>query len=322
MKFWYYYINQLVSRIFDYIERWSIVAYFNNTKIIYSPLRYSIYKRVYYRLICLFTGRIQYNSWLKKFDRRDSTTSILVKNWIKNLPGLPLISLVLFLEKQDVKTIPEYLDNLDSQIYKNWELLLITREENMDSLKESLYWRSDYGFIKLLNSKFVPFHDISKVLHHVRGAMVTFTDINARYPFHALALIAYTLSNTDNCSFIYGDHDYTNTKNERFDPEFKSDWNDVLFRSIDYIKYPVFYDTTRLRNIINNVHEEIKVNQNYVISSLLKNTNNINVEHIPHIIYHHYKNEEFNNSIKADKQHKHWFCDYYAGEMRHENNRR
>lgn len=182
--------------------------------------------------------RITYRQWVKEYDTIGIQSKKKFDEEYKNLKISPLISIIIPVFNISPKIFLETLNSVKSQIYQNWELVIVddcsTREdliENLNNIEISdnrirLTFRKKNGHISEASNS---------GLQIAEGDFVLFLDHDDLLREHSLLRIVQAIEKNPKCKLIYTDEDKINYFGKRSDPYFKPDWNPDLLLSQNYI---------------------------------------------------------------------------------------
>lgn len=144
---------------------------------------------------------------------------------IQNYSIQPLFSLILFVDKNT----PSIQKILKDQIYKNFELILISSEnKNIDSFvsKNNI---SNFQRLVMNLPKINDILSISKAEYFI--FLNNFSLLQSNFIFNVVEKIKQNHLG----DVYYFDEDFINKNGKRVNPFFKPDWNPYLLRSFNYI---------------------------------------------------------------------------------------
>lgn len=190
--------------------------------------------REYYPLLnnCNISRKV-YNKWIKINEKDMLKTETLSQQFFFSIVMPTYNSNDSFL-KQTIKSV------LD-QTYVNYELCIAddgsTHKKTLNVLKsyesnakiKIIYLDCNQGIAMATN----------EALIKTSGEYIVFLDHDDLLAPNALYELAKMLNNNSNIKFIYSDEDKIDKKNRRFQPYFKSGWNEDLFYSQNYIGHLV-----------------------------------------------------------------------------------
>ena len=195
-----------------------------------SPVLYSYNKK-------------EYNYWLKLNKEEEEYQELEYK---------PLISFVMPVYNVKRDFLVECLDSILNQSYKNIEICIADdcskNKETIATLKE---YEEKYDNIKIVYRK--ENGHISKAsnsaLELVTGEYVAMMDNDDVIPCNAVYELVKVLNEDKTIDMIYSDEDKIDTKGDRCDPHFKSDYAPDTLLSINYFCHFTLLRTSILRKI-------------------------------------------------------------------------
>lgn len=184
-----------------------------------------------------------YNHWLKNNEKSVN---------IEKLEYNPKISFVIPVYNVKRELLIECLDSIINQSYKNIEICLADdcskNQETIDTLKE---YESKYSNIKVVyREKNGHISAASNsALELVTGEYVAMMDNDDVIPRNAIYEMVKALNDDKTIDMIYTDEDKLDTKGNRCDPHFKSDYAPDTLLSVNYFCHFTLLRTSILREI-------------------------------------------------------------------------
>ncbi len=226
------------------------------------------------------------NKFYKKFFRTNSLSFQHIKalqSIQKNFDYQPLISIIVPVYNVDVKWMEIAIESITSQVYTNWELLLIddcsTSEELIEYLKEINHPQIKVHFSKE-NGHISKATNIGISL--AKGEFVLFMDNDDKIDVTALYEVVHALNKNPSIEILYSDEDKINTEEVRYSPVFKPDWSPELILTTNYFNH--------LLVVKKELCEKVKFRSEFdgcqdwdFILRLLELSNK--VHHIPKVLY-------------------------------------
>ncbi|MFG5086326.1 glycosyltransferase family 2 protein [Campylobacter lari] len=190
--------------------------------------------REYYPLLntCNISRKV-YNKWIKINEKDRLKTEILPQQFFFSIVMPTYNSNDLFL-KQAIKSV------LD-QTYINYELCIVDDGSTHKKTSNVLKSYESHAKIKII---YLDYNQgiamaTNEALVKANGEYIVFLDHDDMLAPNALFELAKMLNGDSNIKFIYSDEDKIDKKNRRFQPYFKSGWNEDLFYSQNYIGHLV-----------------------------------------------------------------------------------
>lgn len=134
------------------------------------------------------------------------------------------------------------------------------------------------------------------------GEFIALLDHDDELTPHALYMVTEKLNRHPEADLIYSDEDKIDTGGRRFDPHFKTDWNQDLFYCYNFICHLGVYRTEIVRKI-GGFRIGFEGSQDYDLAlRFIEQTNPERIRHIPHVLYHwraHKKSTAFSIDAKS-----------------------
>lgn len=216
----------------------------------------------------------------------------------------PKISIILPVYNVDRKYLLDCIESVKSQSYENWQLCisddastlyetreLLSQVEHSD-VRIEIIWRNNNGHIPAASNS---------ALELVKGDYVLLLDHDDKLANNALSYVVETINTNPQVKFIYSDEDKIDAENNRFSPYFKSDWNQDLIYSQNYICHLSVFNTERLIDI-GGFRQGFEGSQDHDL--VLRFTEGLVAEeiiHIPRILYH-WRAIEGSTALSSDEK--------------------
>ncbi|MGG5332000.1 O-antigen biosynthesis protein [Enterococcus sp. AZ163] len=222
----------------------------------------------------------------------------------------PKISLVVPVYNVDEKWLRACVGSLTNQIYKNWELCLaddaspkahikpLLQELSATDERIKIVFREQNGHIS---------EATNSAIEVATGEYIGFLDNDDILSETALLEVVKAINEDFNIDFIYTDEDKLSMSGKRFDPFFKSNWNETLLLGHNYITHFVVVKRSIIEKI-GGLRTEFNGSQDY--DFVLRATEAAQkIHHIPRILYHW---RTIETSVAMDPQSKEYA--YIAGQ--------
>jgi glycosyltransferase involved in cell wall biosynthesis len=273
------------------------IAAIHNTKIFrYSTKLRAVYGRLRRRAAptvaappSLAPPGGTYQKWIELFDTRDGATRQRIEDRVSALKSAPAISVIMPVYNPPVHLLRAAIDSVRSQIYPNWELCIAddcSTDANVVQLLEEcaasdprirVVRRSENGHISAASNS---------ALSLVTGTWVAPLDHDDLLADHALALVAFSISEHPEAGLFYSDEDKIDESGARRDPFFKPDFDPLLLAGQNYISH-LTVCRKELAERAGGYREGYEGSQDWDlvlrVSELLTPDQ---VVHIPHVLYH------------------------------------
>ena len=150
----------------------------------------------------------------------------------------PLITIIIPVYNVDVQWMELAVESITSQVYTNWELLLIDDKSTSVPLIE---------YLKTLDHPQIRVH-WSEVNGHISkatnigvslstGEYILFMDNDDKLDITALYEVVFALNKNPDADILYSDEDKINTQEDRSGPVFKPDWSPELLLTTNYFNH-------------------------------------------------------------------------------------
>lgn len=250
---------------------------------------------------------INYDAWIEK-EEVAFKESLLQET--QHLNFEPKISLVVPVYNVDEKWLRACVGSLTNQVYKNWELCLaddaspkahikpLLQELSAADERVKVVFREQNGHIS---------EATNSAIEVATGEYIGFLDNDDILSETALLEVVKAINEDSNIDFIYTDEDKLSMSGKRFDPFFKSNWNETLLLGHNYITHFVVVKRSIIEKV-GGLRTEFNGSQDY--DFVLRATEAAQkIHHIPRILYHW---RTIETSVAMDPQSKEYA--YVAGQ--------
>lgn len=150
----------------------------------------------------------------------------------------PKISIVTPVYNPDRNVLIEMIESVRSQVYQNWELVLVDGASTLSHVKKVLEdsAKEDNRIkVKFLDRNYGIGGNSQEALSLTTGEFVGFLDHDDTLAPFALYEVAKILNQEPDVDFVYSDEDKITEQGKRYDPFFKPDWSPDYFLSCNYL---------------------------------------------------------------------------------------
>lgn len=232
---------------------------------------------------------INYSEWVKEYDSPDESFFEQNVSAYNKLDSKPLISIIVPVYEIPPKSFEQTIESVRSQIYSNWELVIVDDCSMRADLKRKLLEieESDKRIKVIFRQTNGHISEASNNgIQECRGEYLVFLDHDDLLRKHSLLRLAQAINSNPGCKLIYSDEDKINLLGKRVDPYFKPDWNPDLLLSQNYICHLCCIRTDLVRKV-SGFRKGFEGCQDWDlflrISELLQENE---IVHIPEILYH------------------------------------
>lgn len=235
---------------------------------------------------------LDYTRWIQLFDSPPTKNAAAINDYLQQLPYQPLISIVVTAPKDATKYVEPTIHSVLKQNYKHWELYVVHQNLNC----------TDDERIKVINNSGDEVQIVNNILQHIAGEFVIFVDCNDSLSETALLCVVAELNKHPDADIIYSDEDKINARGERLLPHFKTDWNPVMLRSLNYIGKACIYRSAIIQQIA-GFDKKAETAKNYdLLLRCIEKTSAKKIRHIPHVLYHEHYQDAQSDAKTAKKQ--------------------
>ena len=230
-----------------------------------------------------------YETWVALYDTITERDVTAIKRHIATLRVTPLISVVMPVYNTRPQYLRKAIDSMIGQIYPNWQLCIADDNSSNPEVRAILqdYARRDHRIKVVFRPQNGHISAASNsALASATGDFVALMDHDDELPAHALYMVAVELNAHPDTDIIYSDEDKIDADGRRYDPYFKTDWNQELFYSQNIVSHLGVYRASLMRQV-GGFREGLEGSQDYDLAlRIVALTTPERIRHIPHILYH------------------------------------
>ena len=232
---------------------------------------------------------LDYEEWIETIEVPSLPAQHDVAGILDMMQKHPVISVVMPVYNPAEKYLRACIDSVLTQSYPNWELCIaddksskehvqrVLREYEKEDPRIKIVYRQQNGHISAASNS---------ALEIASGEFIALLDHDDELPEHALLFMAQHIDDKPNARILYSDEDKINSKGERFDPHFKSDWNPDLFFSQNYVSHLGVYHHELLKKI-GGFRLGVEGSQDQdLLLRCLPHVEADQILHIPRVLYH------------------------------------
>src|SRR6266487_1762250 len=252
------------------------------------------------RMRARYTESTEYQKWFVQ--HRASTEELAsMRHEMRALASQPLTSILTPVFDTPVPWLREAVDSVLTQVYEDWELLLIDDGSTATDLLGALHGvaaRDRRIRLVRLESHQGISAALNKGLNLANGEWVTFLDHDDVLEPDALFQNVRSLQENPGLDLIYSDED--KLTDQGFDsPILKPDWSPDFFLSCNYLCHMIFLRRD-LARAVGGFRQEFDGSQDYdLLLRISERTERIH--HVPRVLYHWRRSE---NSSASDVRQK------------------
>ena len=235
------------------------------------------------------TPQYDYASWA---DAHDTVTAFDLEEMRRHIAGLhskPLISVVMPVYNAPERLLRQAIESVIAQVYPHWELCIADdcstdpgtretlRQYEAKDIRIKVVYRDQNGHISRASNT---------ALEIATGEWVALLDHDDLLAPHSLFFTAQAISNNPDAVMLYSDEDKIDEAGRRFDPYFKSDWDETLFMGHNMFSHLGVYKRSLL-NEIGGFRPGYEGAQDYDLAlRCIEKTGHDKIIHVPHVLYH------------------------------------
>ena len=228
---------------------------------------------------------INYQAWIR---RNAPTAKMLQAQREAHFQYAPKISIVVPLYKTPENYLREFVQSVQAQTYKNWELCFSDgsgKDSPIEGVLNELTHKDPRIRVVYTGEQLQISENTNEALKIAAGDFIAFSDHDDLLAPDALYECVKALNEDRSIELLYTDEDKVDMKgNKFFMPHFKQDFNIDLLRSINYICH-LFVVKREILEQVGMLNPEFDGAQDYdfVLRCVEKSEH---IHHIPKILYH------------------------------------
>ena len=238
--------------------------------------------------------RNDYAEWVRRYDTPADTALAELQQQVAALPHQPKMSLLMRVTQADAMHLDQVVASIRSvktQIYPNWELCIFVATGADPAIQALL----DQAVEQEVRIKLVRVE--GDLLTEATGDWVAWLDASDLIAYKSLFMLARAVNEHPKWKIIYSDSDaLTSPGLERFQPNFKPDWDVDLFYAQNYTKHLCVFDAKLMRKVggldarlaaVASFDLTLRCLEHLQMSELShKTTATAHIGHIPQVLYH------------------------------------
>ncbi|MAS05526.1 MAG: glycosyl transferase family 2 [Ahrensia sp.] len=235
------------------------------------------------------TPQYDYTSWADAYDNVTAFDLEEMRRQVASFSSKPLISVVMPVYNAPERFLRQAIESVIAQVYPHWELCIaddcstdpripeILREYAAKDTRIKVVYRDQNGHISRASNT---------ALDIATGEWVALLDQDDLLAPHSLFLAAQTISAHPYATMLYSDEDKIDDSGRRFDPYFKSDWDETLFMGHNMFSHLGVYKRSLLTEI-GGFRPGYEGAQDYDLAlRCIERTGRDKIIHIPRVLYH------------------------------------
>jgi O-antigen biosynthesis protein len=231
-------------------------------------------------------GFDDYRLWVKTFDTLSEQDIEAIGRRIARFTHKPLFSLLLAAEGLAPERLYRWVLGLGDQLYSYWELCITldSRQFAEGVLSQNL---AGHANIKIgLAGNGSKAGSLNNALTLASGSYVVVVGAAGTLAPHALYMMAEAINGYPDAALLYSDEDKLDSEGNRFQPQFKPEWNPDLLRSYDYFGNLTIYRKDRIR-AVGGFGQQYDTHCEWDLRlRLTEKIEEHEIVHIPHVLYH------------------------------------
>jgi O-antigen biosynthesis protein len=230
-----------------------------------------------------------YRRWVARHDTLTDNDREAILGRIQSLSYKPLISVLMPVYNVDEVWLNRAIQSVRRQLYPRWELCIADDYSNRAhvrtvlekymgaDLRVKVSFREQNGHISAASNS---------ALELATGEFVALLDHDDELSDHALYMMVEELNQHPEAEIVYSDEDKIDERLQRYFPNFKPDWNQDLFYSLNLITHLAVYRTATVRDI-GGFRLGYEGSQDYDLAlRVSERAGPGGIRHVPHVLYH------------------------------------
>ena len=228
-----------------------------------------------------------YPEWVRRYDMLTNTDRVAIRTHISSFTNFPIFSVIMTTHNTPEKFLHKAIESIRAQIYPHWELCIADNASLLPNVRNILkeYERKDPRIKLVFLKQSGHFSAASNsALELATGDYVALLGHHDELSEHALYWMASEIITHPNVELLYSDEDKIDSKGKRFDPYFKSDWNQELLLGQNYICHLAVYRRQKMVDV-GGFSERLEGAQDWDLA-LRFTEGQCSIRHVPALLYH------------------------------------
>lgn len=230
-----------------------------------------------------------YQGWVRANETVSPGERAMMLELIGSWTAPPLISVVMPVYNPSLPELEAAISSVRRQIYPHWELCIADDRSPDPAVRRALEraaasdprirvsFRAENGNISAASNSAVAL---------ATGPYAALMDHDDLLPEHALFYVAREVTAHPEADLVYSDEDKVDEAGRRYDPHFKSDWNEELFLAQNYVNHLTVIRTELIRRV-GGFRVGYEGSQDHdLLLRVLDHTADDRIRHIPRVLYH------------------------------------
>ncbi|HBM43980.1 MAG TPA: hypothetical protein DD373_09825 [Halomonas sp.] len=234
-------------------------------------------------------ARHDYSDWVARYDTLTPEVRQQLRDHVETLPRTPLISVVMPTYNPNPDWLIEAIESVRQQLYPHWQLCIADDASTDPAIRPILerYAQEDDRIKVIFRERNGHISATSNsALTLASGEWIALLDHDDCLAESALFWVADAINQDPQRRLIYSDEDKIDAQGQRFDPYFKTDWNEGLFYSQNLITHLGVYHTELVRRI-GGFREGVEGAQDYDLAlRCIEHLTPAQIHHVPRVLYH------------------------------------
>jgi len=231
-------------------------------------------------------------------------SSKYVLDEIERFKHKPLISVILIRSDSTPKWFDITVKSLQSQIYINWELCIISNNDGDSDVDEGMKRAAEHDnriLLPAIKNTCSISTALNKALEIIRGEFVAALNCDGELTRDALFWMAKEINEHSDADFIYSDEcKVDHGKNRKYDFCFKPDWSQLLLASFMYTGNLAICKTTLVRQL-GGFRNHYDFSRDYDLALRISDSAG-NIRHVERVLY--FSRETLESSTAVEKKRK------------------
>ena len=232
-------------------------------------------------------SRKDYPEWVRSYDILTTTDRVAIHAQISSFTKFPIFSVIMNTYNTPEKFLRKAIESVRGQMYPHWELCIADNASLLPNVRKILkeYERKDPRIKLVFLKQSGHFSAASNsALELATGDYVALLGHHDELSEHALYWMASEIITHPKVELLYSDEDKIDSKGNRFDPYFKSDWNQELLLGQNYICHLAVYRRQKMVEI-GGFSERLEGAQDWDLA-LRFTEGQCSIRHVPALLYH------------------------------------
>jgi GT2 family glycosyltransferase len=229
-----------------------------------------------------------YLNWINAYDLLSLEDKNKINSAILDFNHRPIITIYLFVGADEIsleKRLANTFNSLEIQLYTDWELVIVHLGKSSDSL---IYEFKNNDKVSIIDPEagYLSNETILSNIEDKSNGYSLFLFAGDQLSETALYELTHEINLNLATNLIYTDEDKISFQGERYNPFFKSNWNEELFLGQNYINRSAVVHNAQIINQLNKFEPGEKFDLERLMFKIATQAGENEISHVPSVLFH------------------------------------